>query len=76
MAYVFYNPNPAGKFTSDCVVRAPCADILMTVVNTIPILESIAESGLMTATLMKTETIVEEDQCTASKIALSMPWKE
>lgn len=19
MAYVFYNPNPAGKFTSDCV---------------------------------------------------------
>ena len=22
MAYVFYNPNPAGKFTSDCVVRA------------------------------------------------------
>lgn len=53
MAYVFYNPNPAGKFTSDCVV-----------------------SGLMTVVLMKTETIVEEDRCTVSKIAPSMLLRE
>lgn len=24
MGYVFYNPNPAGKFVGDCVIRALC----------------------------------------------------